>query len=216
MEEREVVRIGGDQVISVNVRVIAASNRILSDMVEDGTFREDLYYRIKVLPLNIPPLRERRSEIIEIAEYYKVKMGSRFQFSQASKERMLQYKWPGNIRELKNCMEFLDNLDIETIEPEDMPFSESDLKIGDDINQPQANEEIFILKKLVESKSKFERMGRRSLWKAAREYGLMISEQRIRLMLLEMEKQGYVIVHKGIVGTVITPNGVSYLNNLKL
>ena len=111
LQSKEVVRIGSSKAVPVDVRVILATNRNLRVMVRKGTFREDLYYRINIINLYIPPLRERRSSIRPLAESflqrYGEKYGVRKRLSQNALELLLSYDWPGNIREMENMIQRL-------------------------------------------------------------------------------------------------------------
>ncbi|MMZ52751.1 Nitrogen fixation protein VnfA [compost metagenome] len=101
------MRIGGNRVIPVNVRVIAATNRNLMDMVRKGTFREDLYYRLNVLPLHIPCLRERREDFFILIDYFLKNKNKELVFNEEARNILLHYNWPGNIRELENFINYL-------------------------------------------------------------------------------------------------------------
>lgn len=109
LQEREVERIGGSKTIPLDVRVVATSNRNLRLRVAEQRFREDLYYRLNVFPLAIPPLRERRGDILPLAEMairkYFRGSGSRPKLSDAAQQELLRYSWPGNVRELENLMQ---------------------------------------------------------------------------------------------------------------
>ncbi len=110
LQEREFERVGGRDSIRVDVRVIAATNRDLSAAVDDGTFRQDLFYRLNVFPLEMPPLRERREDIVVLVEYfigrYARKAGKTFRrVSKRTLDRLRSYPWPGNVRELQNVIE---------------------------------------------------------------------------------------------------------------
>src|SRR6266576_2587006 len=110
LQEREVERLGGRDRIRVNVRVIAATNRDLSEAVADAAFRQDLFYRLNVFPIEMPPLRERREDIPLLVEYfigrYGRKAGRRFKrVSRRTLDRLKAYPWPGNVRELQNVIE---------------------------------------------------------------------------------------------------------------
>ena len=109
LQEREVERVGGQKRIPLDFRLITATNRNLEEMVRRGEFREDLYYRINVIGLNIPPLRERREDVLAYAQLFLDEMsrqyGRAFRFSPQAAAAIEAYHWPGNVRELKNCIE---------------------------------------------------------------------------------------------------------------
>jgi len=110
LQERELERLGGTQVIKVNIRLIAATNKDLAKSVEEGTFREDLFYRLNVYPIYLPPLREREADVLLLADYFLEKYAEEYnkgikRISTPSIEALTQYHWPGNVRELENCME---------------------------------------------------------------------------------------------------------------
>lgn len=111
LEEREIMRIGDDKVIPIDVRVIAATNRDLEKLVEEGKFREDLYYRLNVLTLLVPPLRQRDRDVVLIAESFLEKFGRRYQkyiiLSPEAKDCLCRYPWKGNVRQLRNFCERL-------------------------------------------------------------------------------------------------------------
>jgi transcriptional regulator with GAF, ATPase, and Fis domain len=110
LQEREFERVGGTQSIRVDVRVIAATNRNLEDAVRQNRFRADLYYRLNVFPIHLPPIRERRDDIPLLARFfvnrYMIKMGKRIErIAPDAMDRLVAYSWPGNIRELENIIE---------------------------------------------------------------------------------------------------------------
>jgi transcriptional regulator with GAF, ATPase, and Fis domain len=110
LQEREFERVGGRQSINVDVRVIAATNRDLKKAVANGTFRQDLFYRLNVFPITLPPLRERKDDILMLVEYfiqrYATKAGKSIRSIDKKTLDLLQtYNWPGNIRELQNVIE---------------------------------------------------------------------------------------------------------------
>lgn len=109
LQEREIERVGGKRPIPINVRVIAATHQNLMEKVHKGSFRQDLFYRLNVIPLKIPPLRERKEDLILLAEYFLQKfckqMGRDLKFSSSSLEALGRYDWPGNVRELQNIIE---------------------------------------------------------------------------------------------------------------
>jgi DNA-binding NtrC family response regulator len=110
IETKQFTRVGGDEVINVDFRLICATNRDLESDVKEGKFREDLYYRLNVFSVSIPPLRERRSDIPLLCDYYLKKLASSTNkpvtsFSSDATERLKNYHWPGNVRELRNAVE---------------------------------------------------------------------------------------------------------------
>jgi two-component system, NtrC family, response regulator AtoC len=110
LQEREFERLGSNKVKHIDVRVLAATNVDLRAALEQGTFREDLYYRLNVLPINIPPLRERKEDIPYLAGHFVKKLGKDLgspveSISDAAMQRLLEYHWPGNVRELENVLE---------------------------------------------------------------------------------------------------------------
>ncbi len=129
LERMTFKRVGGTKDISVNVRIISATNRNLVNAVKEQTFREDLYYRLKVVPIYIPPLRERREDILVLAKHFLNQYNRQFNkhFTGMSEEcagLLLGYEWPGNIRELKNMLERVVLLeDAEQLRPEHLPIA---------------------------------------------------------------------------------------------
>lgn len=127
LQEYELERVGSNKKIHLDVRIIAATNRDLYKMVEEKTFREDLFYRLNVINLKLPPLRERQGDIMPIAENYLKKLHLKMEtplqsFSDQVRERFISYSWPGNVRELQNAIEYAANIcesDVMTLE--DLP-----------------------------------------------------------------------------------------------
>ncbi|HIE05876.1 MAG TPA: sigma-54-dependent Fis family transcriptional regulator, partial [bacterium (Candidatus Stahlbacteria)] len=127
IQERELRRLGGSQIIKVDVRFIAATNRNLESEVSKGNFREDLYYRLKVITINIPPLRDRKDDIPYLVsnfiENFNAQMGKQIlRPSERTMKILMGYNWPGNIRELENVIEHAMVIcDQEIIEPQHLP-----------------------------------------------------------------------------------------------
>ena len=129
LQEREITRVGGDETIKVDVRIIAATNKELFNEIEAGRFREDLFYRLNVVALNVPPLRERQEDIPLMAQHFLEMFAEKNHktikgFSPQAMNRLLNYPWPGNVRELMNAVEravvfsqshFLDEADLSLI-----------------------------------------------------------------------------------------------------
>ena len=132
LENRELKRVGGDRTIRIDVRVVAATNRDLRQMVSEGTFREDLYFRLSVIQLSLPPLRDRIDDVALLANHFledftrKHPSGRRMQLTSESMDVLTRHGWPGNVRELKNVMERAYNLgDGPDIIPSDLHMTNS-------------------------------------------------------------------------------------------
>ena len=127
IQKKEFQRVGDDKTITVDARIIAATNRNLEEMVEQGDFREDLYYRLNVIPIWLPPLRERKEDIPVLAEHFLDKIAEEMhsepkRIAPEAMEALMNYSWPGNIRELENVMERINILaDGQEIYPTDLP-----------------------------------------------------------------------------------------------
>lgn len=128
LQDNEIVRVGSSQPRKVDVRIIAATNRNLLDMVHEKTFREDLYYRLNVVPIEIPPLRERKRDIRPLVESFLKDMNKKYRyqkrFAGAAMEILYSYVWPGNVRELKNVVEQAVILSAgDEIQPSELPIA---------------------------------------------------------------------------------------------
>ncbi len=140
IQEKEITRVGGVKPVPVNVRIIAATNKNLEELVRQGKFREDLYFRLNVVPIRVPPLRERRDDIIPLVYSFKKHFekiyGLEKVFTQATYRAMRNYSWPGNVREIKNMVERLlvttpgNTVDIEEIPSDTLPRAQTESSGG--------------------------------------------------------------------------------------
>ncbi|WP_040205176.1 sigma-54 interaction domain-containing protein [Neobacillus jeddahensis] len=143
LQEKEVQRVGGQKSIPIDVRIVAATHRDLEKMVKEGTFRQDLYYRLNVIKIEIPPLRERETDIPLISRTLLKKLGGKFfrkgiELGGEVQQRLIEHAWPGNIRELENVLERAINvLDGKTIEVSHLPLYLRDQEVGHEL-QSQA------------------------------------------------------------------------------
>lgn len=119
--ERDMMRVGGTAVIHVDVRIIAATNKNLRERMERGLFREDLFYRLNVLPLSLPPLRQRKEDILTLAERFFGEFGREKSLTEEARDILRTYSWPGNVRELRNCMEYMHQMSGSQAGEEDIP-----------------------------------------------------------------------------------------------
>ncbi len=194
LQEREITRVGGEEVIKVDVRIIAATNKDLLQEIQAGRFRDDLYYRLNVVTLNMPPVRERREDIPLLAQHF-LKLFSEKNhkqikgFTPQAMDRLLKYDWPGNVRELMNAVErgvvlsraeYLDEEELSLI-PEDLQLAgETSSKDAVSTDLPLDEVEKVTILKMLEltdgNKSEAARrlgITRRTLHKKLKIYGVM-------------------------------------------
>ena len=126
LEERQIERLGGVQPIKVDVRFIAATNKNLPELVKKGAFREDLFYRLNVFLIHLPPLRERREDIPLLAEHFLNRVDENKKLSTAGLQRLMAHEWPGNVRELLNAIQSAAVMSGDTVEPVHLPSSITD------------------------------------------------------------------------------------------
>jgi two-component system response regulator HydG len=195
LQEREITRVGGEEAIKVDVRVIAATNKDLAQEIQAGHFREDLYYRLNVVGLTVPPLRERKEDIPLLAQYFMTRFAEKNrkpvkQITPQAMDRLLKHPWPGNVRELMNSIEravvlsrseYLDEQDLPTGARQDLSeeqVSPAAASLPPDLPLDEV-EKATILKTLESVKgNKSEaarRLGitRRTLHKKLKKYGVM-------------------------------------------
>jgi two-component system response regulator HydG len=193
LQEREITRVGGEEVIKVNVRIIAATNKDLAREIEEGRFREDLYYRLNVVALEMPPLRERKEDIPLLAQHFLEALSRDNRkdikgFTPLAMDRLMKYDWPGNVRELMNAVERgvvlsrSEYLDEEVLSLVSSDKSSQDILSGDGLNADMPLDEVektTILKTLESAggnKSEAARrlgITRRTLHKRLKLYGVM-------------------------------------------
>jgi len=186
LQEKELVRVGGEQTVKIDVRMIAATKSDLQEEIKKGGFRSDLFYRLNVVPMHLPPLRERREDIPLLVGHFlktfNVMMKKNVALSDEVLSRFMKYNWPGNIRELENLVERLVTVTVtKTVRGEDLPqafretiqWSPSPLK-----NVVIASEKEHILRVLGwtggKKKDAAELLGitPKTLWQKMKEYKL--------------------------------------------
>ena len=228
IQEKEIMKIGGDKVINIDVRIIAATNEELRKLVKENKFRKDLYYRINTLPIMIPPLREREDDVYLLLEKFKTEIGADFKFTPKAKEAFKMYNWEGNIRELKNYVEFFNFMGEEYINFEDMPlvvkeyYEENKKEISEkeesNILKETAGhrykEYVFLLKKIKENQKAGLSSGRKILCSICEKNNISLTEQEIRGILKNLEKIDFIKVFKGRKGNIISEKGEEFLKNL--
>lgn len=231
LQEKQIMRVGGNRVIPVDIRIIAATNKDLIKMVKEGEFRADLYYRLNVLPLRIPPLRHRTEDIPLLIENFITTMCKRlkrpiFTFSKDALKALINYAWPGNIRELENIIEYLAHTVEDIAYPYHLPFSQ-DKKISSSkvhhLNQELDNlyhsylnkgflvEIRMILKILLVNKN----IGRLTILKKLQDVNIALSEQQLRYRLKIIGEDELIKIGKGRQGSSITTKGNDFLEYLE-
>ena len=136
LEDRKITRLGSNEEIPVNVRLVAATNADLKSMVEKGTFRTDLYHRLNVVTIRLPPLRERRGDVPLLMDHFRRELCPRIGkevtgFSKAARQAMMMFDWPGNIRQLRNAVESMIVLDVDgLLDVDDLPEEMAPLAVG--------------------------------------------------------------------------------------
>lgn len=213
IQEKEIRKIGSTQTISVDVRIIAASNKNLEDMIKDGTFRNDLYYRLNVFSLLLPPLRERVGDIKLLCEKY-----MREKNKKASLEFykfVESYNWPGNIRELQNVIEYMSVVCEDLFEVECLPgYIKTRDVLGKILNcQEEMLDRFLVLRAIEECESLSESTGRRNLRAYISDTYFSVSEAEVRKRLLSLANDKYIIINKGRGGSSLTEKGREYLVN---
>ncbi len=244
LQEKEVMRVGGSEIIPVDVRIIAATNKPLMTLCEQGQFREDLYYRLKRLSLNTPPLRERREDIPMLLKFFLLKNGWRHPLETSISEALIQElqsaNWKGNVRELESVVEYLVAVaDGAILNLSDLPTDfiggvkglnkfaskvlngdvpiETPIKIdraADLFHRMSGRDYRFLLKQIDAHNKKGISIGREKLSLEANEAGLLLTQDMVRGRLKTLEQLGVIEVTKGRKGPVLTLLGLELLTKL--
>ncbi|MET3193785.1 sigma 54-interacting transcriptional regulator [Gottfriedia sp. OAE603] len=227
LQEQEIRRIGGRKIIPINVRIIAATNKDIYQKISEGFFRSDLYYRLNVLNLLIPPLRLRRTDIpLLVKSFISKREGISIEDEVLNKLEKLD--WPGNVRELKGVIDYMLTVcEGDVISLKDFPQNSL---LQDNIDQNkyideypfnasasvlEIEESILILESIKDFNDLGKVASRDNISSASKQKGRFLSPQQIRLRLKSLETNGLITKGKGRAGTKITPKGIKYLNFLK-
>lgn len=216
LEEREIIRVGAEQTTPINVRVIAATNKDLAAMVQNGTFRNDLFFRLNVLPVQTVPLRTMRNEIPEFIDMYLIgRFGQTKVFEPSVLTILRYYDWPGNFRELRNVLEYLfySAGDNETVTTDDIPNY-----IIDSISSTKRLETMVeddpLMHSILDllSQSPDSSIGRGKLMAQLPMDNSIVTEGNIKRALINLKNAG--LIHTGTTrqGSIITELGL-YINN---
>lgn len=229
LQEKQIMRVGGNRVIPIDIRVIAATNKELLKMVEEEKFRADLYYRLNVLPIEVPPLRERKADIPLLAKRFinnSCKMLKRpaFMFSDNALEKLLNYDWPGNIRELENLIEYLAHIVDDIVYPHHFSFKNTTY-LSKEAEPNQEYEDLYFsylnkgflvdIQEILEILSQRD-MGRRRVLKLMKQRNINITEQQLRYRMELMTKDELINPGKGRQGSSITKKGSEFMQYLQV
>ena len=190
LEEKEFTRVGGNELIKVDVRVISATNKDLKQAVAKGQFREDLYYRLNVVTIELPPLRERKEDILLLAQHFLKKFAVENQkgitgFSPEATDFLLKYEWPGNVRELENAIERAvilakdSHIEVADLPQESLTLTHSAPLVGKNLGEVEKNHILNILNETGGNYSKAARIlgiSRMTLYNKIRAYGQHIKK----------------------------------------
>lgn len=220
LQEKEIVRVDGSEGISIDVRIIAASNQDLRAMVPNKTFRSDLYYRLNVLPLKIPSLKERKEDIPLLMTFFKEMKHYSYEFTTEAMEYMKAYPYEGNVRELENCLAYLNSAGKNMIQVSDLPdYMQEDFEMFNVKHIPEQEEVLEeghdrgVLRAIGDINRQGQGAGRQRIkeWLFQRE--LIISEMEIRHIVDRLRDDGLIDVTKGRGGCKITQKGKRILGN---
>lgn len=222
LQERQVTRIGSSKVTNIDIRIIAATHNNLADECRHGKFREDLYYRLNVLPLVVPPLRERREDILPLLDYFLDNYRARqVEISPEAKNILLRYAWAGNVRELQNVAAYLafvidGQVSIDTL-PQYILEETEDFQA--ELRALSRRATIEELKAAFEALSKTtgigQRMGRKNLVKLICGKDRYVSEGEVRGILSAMKELNLIVQYTGRRGTEMTQRGLAFSRWLK-
>ncbi len=187
LQEHEIERVGGEKPIQLDLRVICATNRDLQARVKEGKFREDLYWRLKVVPIELPPLRERCDDIGDLAQHFLARAAAEHgrtpqSLSGGALQLLERYRWPGNIRELENVMSRMAVVcDSDLIEESDLPY---DFAVAPSAQAPQNEEQSLEAAMLAFEKSYLRKALKKNGWQrklTAQQLGIGYSTLKAKL-----------------------------------
>jgi len=208
LQESEIIRIGSSKIRTVDVRIIVATNDNLYDLAQKGFFRWDLFYRLNIFPLNIPPLRERKMDIPLLFNYFLNKLNCQKEVTPELLELFKAYHWPGNIRELENIAEYLSFMAEGIIDVKQLPYTFHHNLGKVSTEQTLSEKHAAILECLQIAYVNHRKIGRKSLVEALIPYGFYLTEREIRNELIALQEKNLVAIGSGRQGTQITQKGL--------
>lgn len=229
LQEKTITRVGGDKVIDIDVRIIAATNENLKELVQKGRFRKDLYYRLNTLPIFLPPLRERKVDIEVFIKKFQREFQGEFSFDEKVKRVFESHRWDGNIRELRNYIEFLTYINKKEITFSDLPTEliesyEENLNRGNNTFEEhkatllnlagdKSEKYIFVMKSIYKNNTSKTSAGRNTIYSDAVKENINLKESEIRKILIDLEKLSFIQNKKGRSGALLTEIGKTFFKN---
>ena len=222
IQEKQIMRVGSGKIVDIDARIIAATNADLEKKVANGDFREDLFFRLNVIPLSIAPLRQRRDDILPLL---KVFLGRQFgMLSPSDRNMLMNYGWPGNVRELENAAQYFRTMGqipgyisgIRSCHIPDDGFSEADITCNGITPHSQKDNRdlrIAILAAVGQNSGPFSGIGRGQLIEKLSEEGILIGEGILKRHLAELKQDGLIFSGSGRSGSRITEKGKELLKN---
>jgi transcriptional regulator with PAS, ATPase and Fis domain len=222
IQERQVTRIGSSKVINIDIRIIAATNGNLADACRCGKFREDLYYRLNVLPLVVPPLRDRREDILPLLDYFLDNYhAKKVKISPEVKDILLGYRWAGNVRELQNVAAYLafvvdGQVTLDTLPQYILEVAEDFQAELESLSRRTTIDELKAVFEALSGKTgNGQRMGRKNLVKSICSGDRHVSEGEMRGILAAMKDLSLINQYTGRRGTEMTLRGLAFSRWLK-
>ncbi len=210
LQEAEIIRIGGTTIRSVDVRIIAATNKNLYNLAKEGRFRWDLFYRLNIFPLNIPPLRKRKEDIRLLFNYFINELNCTKNVDEELLLLFEKYDWPGNIRELKNIIEYLVFMSDSRITINNLPHTFNKYDNTNECKENLSSAQLSLLNILYNKFKNKEKVGRIKLIDLLQAKGYYMTEREVRRNLEYLQDKNLVIIGTGRQGTKITDSGINY------
>ncbi|MDD7719255.1 MAG: sigma 54-interacting transcriptional regulator [Eubacteriaceae bacterium] len=205
IQERQIMRVGSDRIIDIDIRLITATNRDLEAAIQSGDFRADLYFRLNVLPIEIPPLRKRKKDLSGLFLHFLGKDSN--SFTKEERQCLMEYDWPGNVREVENAAIYYKTLS-------QLPPHILSKQYDGISGKHAANLEKVILQIIEANTSMSHGIGRTFLLQKLNNKGISLSDVKLRSLLSELEKNDYIDIGKGRYGTRITESGSQRIQEL--
>jgi len=218
LQEKEIMRVGGTEIKPIDVRIVAATNKNLYEMVKDNRFREDLYHRLKMGYIKIPPLRDRKSDLPGLINYLLSNRQVRYTVDETVLNKLYAYNWYGNVRELKNTIDYMvaicdDEHITMDVFPDEAFFQEGDesMQVIPTVSNDVSPDNMFILKRIYYYNENDLACGREKLSEDTQDTAYPLTQYQMRTKLNKLMNRGLIQMSKGKKGTMITEKGIGLI-----